>query len=61
MYEIDFGMGKPSWVCCPGICCKNAVVMMSTKDGDGIETWVTMKEEDMAMFENDQELLSYAS
>ncbi|KAK4589123.1 hypothetical protein RGQ29_019921 [Quercus rubra] len=60
VYEVDFGMGKPSWVCCPGICCKNAVVMMSTKDGDGIETWVTMKEEDMAMFENDQELLSYA-
>ncbi|KAK7827715.1 stemmadenine O-acetyltransferase-like [Quercus suber] len=61
VYEVDFGMGKPTWVCCPGICCKNTVVMMSTKDGDGIETWVSMKEEDMAMFENDQELLSYAS
>ncbi|XP_030970373.1 stemmadenine O-acetyltransferase-like [Quercus lobata] len=61
VYEVDFGMGKPTWVCCPGFCCKNTVVMMSTKDGDGIETWVTMKEEDMAMFENDQELLSYAS
>ncbi|KAF3966816.1 hypothetical protein CMV_009110 [Castanea mollissima] len=61
VYEVDFGMGKPTWVCCPGVSCKNAVVMMSTKDGDGIETWVNLKEEDMAMFENDQELLSYAS
>ncbi len=34
---------------------------MSTKDGDGIETWVNMKKEDMDMFEHDQELLSYAS
>ncbi|KAL0011738.1 hypothetical protein SO802_006846 [Lithocarpus litseifolius] len=61
VYEVDFGMGKPTWVCCPNICCKNTVIMMSTKDGDGIETWVNIKEEDMAMFINDQELLSYAS
>ena len=56
VYEVNFGMGKPTWVCCP-----DTVVMMCTKDGDGIETWVSMKEEDMVMFENDQELLSYAS
>ncbi|XP_030970313.1 stemmadenine O-acetyltransferase-like [Quercus lobata] len=61
VYEVDFGMGKPTWVCCPGIPIKNEVVMISTKDGDGIETWVNMNEEDMAKFENDQELLSYAS
>ncbi|KAM4107548.1 hypothetical protein ACB094_04G154200 [Castanea mollissima] len=61
VYEVDFGMGKPTWVCSPSRPYKNVVVMMSTKDGDGIETWVNMKEEDMAMFEHDQELLSYAS
>nr|POE46507.1 vinorine synthase [Quercus suber] len=61
VYEVDFGMGKPTWVCCRGIPIKNEVVMISTKDGDGIETWVNMNEEDMAMFENDQELHSYAS
>uniref|UniRef100_A0A7N2LQ64 Vinorine synthase n=1 Tax=Quercus lobata TaxID=97700 RepID=A0A7N2LQ64_QUELO len=61
VYEVDFGMGKPTWVCCSGIPIKNTAVMISTKDGDGIETWVNMNEEDMAMFENDQELLSYAS
>uniref|UniRef100_A0A2N9ILY6 Uncharacterized protein n=1 Tax=Fagus sylvatica TaxID=28930 RepID=A0A2N9ILY6_FAGSY len=41
--------------------CKNVVVMMSTKDGDGIEMWINMKEEDMAMFEHDPELLSLAT
>jgi shikimate O-hydroxycinnamoyltransferase len=61
VYEVDFGMGKPTWVCSPNRPCKNVVVMMSTKDGDGIETWVNMKKEDMDMFEHDQELLSYAS
>jgi shikimate O-hydroxycinnamoyltransferase len=60
-YEVDFGMGKPTWVCCPSIPCKNVVVMMSTKDGDGIEMWINMKEEDMAMFEHDPELLSLAT
>jgi shikimate O-hydroxycinnamoyltransferase len=61
VYEADFGWGKPTWVCSPSRPCKNVVVMMSTKDGDGIETWVNMKEEDMAMFEHDPELLSFAS
>jgi shikimate O-hydroxycinnamoyltransferase len=60
-YDVDFGMGKPIWVCCPSIPCKNVVVMMSTKDGDGIEMWINMKEEDMAMFEHDPELLSLAT
>jgi shikimate O-hydroxycinnamoyltransferase len=60
-YEVDFGMGKPTWVCSPSIPCKNVVVIMSTKDGDGIETWINMKGEDMAIFEHDTELLSFAS
>ena len=35
--------------------------MLNTKDGDGIEIWVNMKEEDMTIFGGDLELLSYAS
>ncbi|KAK7820022.1 stemmadenine O-acetyltransferase [Quercus suber] len=61
VYEIDFGMGKPTWVCSPNRPYKNVVVMMSSKDGYGIETWVNMNEEDMAMFEHDPELLSFVS
>ncbi|KAE8123965.1 hypothetical protein FH972_018878 [Carpinus fangiana] len=52
--------GKPTWVCSPSRPWKNAVVMMSTKDGDGIETCVNMTEEDMAIFQHDPELLSFA-
>ncbi|XP_059443850.1 stemmadenine O-acetyltransferase-like [Corylus avellana] len=61
VYEADFGWGKPTWVCSPSRPSKNVVVMMSTKDGDGIETWVNMTEEDMAMFQHDLELLSFAT
>ncbi|KAE8123963.1 hypothetical protein FH972_018876 [Carpinus fangiana] len=61
VYEADFGWGKPTWVCSPSRPCKNVVVMMSTKDGDGIETWVNMTEEDMAIFQHDPELLSFAT
>ncbi|KAK7847865.1 vinorine synthase [Quercus suber] len=61
VYEIDFGMGKPTWVGSPNRPYKNVVVMMSSKDGYGIETWVNMNEEDMAVFEHDPELLSFVS
>lgn len=40
---------------------KNVVILMSTKDGDGIEAWVNMVDEDMALFERDAELLSFVS
>ncbi|KAB1223736.1 Vinorine synthase [Morella rubra] len=60
VYEVDFGWGKPTWVCSPGRPYKNVVVLMSTRDGDGIEAWVNMKEEDMPMFEHDPELLPFA-
>ncbi|CAK9330271.1 unnamed protein product [Citrullus colocynthis] len=61
VYEADFGWGKPSWVCSPSRPFRNAVVLMNTSDGDGIEAWVNLKEEDMAIFEKDEELLSFCS
>jgi hypothetical protein len=34
---------------------------MDTRDGEGVEAWVTLTEEDMAFFERDRELLAAAS
>ena len=61
LYEMDFGWGKPGWVSIGSIMFLNFVVLMDTKDGEGIEAWVTLKEDEMASFQNDDELLSFAS
>ena len=34
---------------------------MDTKSGDGIEAWVNLKEDDMATFEKNPELLAFVS
>ncbi|XP_060187985.1 stemmadenine O-acetyltransferase-like [Lycium barbarum] len=60
VYEVDFGWGKPEWVCSPIRSFKNLVILMGTKDGDGIEASVNLLEEDMPLFENDPEILSFA-
>ncbi|RZC91680.1 hypothetical protein C5167_027743 [Papaver somniferum] len=60
-YEIDFGWGKPSWVALNSFSeYKNSLFLMDTKCGTGIEAWVSLEEEDMAIFEEDQDLLHYA-
>ncbi|KAK2991045.1 hypothetical protein RJ640_019366 [Escallonia rubra] len=61
-YEADFGWGKPIWSCighAPVLA--NVTILMDTKSGDGVEAWVTLTEEDMAVFERDPELLTFAS
>ena len=40
---------------------KNIIVLMETRNGDGIEAWMTLDEEEMAILERDMELLTYAS
>ncbi|KAF5469296.1 hypothetical protein F2P56_013380 [Juglans regia] len=60
-YDVDFGWGKPTWVCCPSVPFKNAIVMMSTKDGQGIEAYVNISEEDSIIFDSDQKLLPFVS
>ncbi|KAG5222380.1 BAHD acyltransferase [Salix suchowensis] len=60
-YGIDFGWGKPTWVTIPAGDCKNVASIMDAKDGEGIEAWVTLTEDDMAFFERDRELLAAAS
>ncbi|XP_062000305.1 acyltransferase Pun1-like [Rosa rugosa] len=60
VYEVDFGWGKPIWVTGQSNQ-KNVFALFDTKRGDGIEAWVTLDEEEMAIFETDEELLSFAS
>ncbi|KAL5837743.1 hypothetical protein ACOSQ3_014912 [Xanthoceras sorbifolium] len=61
IYEADFGWGRPAWVSSGDVACKNSTIFMDTKNGNGIEAWVYLTEEDMAKFESDKELLTYAS
>ncbi|KAG6413172.1 hypothetical protein SASPL_125876 [Salvia splendens] len=57
VYEVDFGWGKPVWVCTTTLPFKNLVILMSTPCGEGIEAWVNIVEEDLKMFEQSQQLV----
>ncbi|KAH7521759.1 stemmadenine O-acetyltransferase [Ziziphus jujuba] len=59
-YKADFGWGKPDWVSICKMEFKNFVFMIDTKDGDGIEAWLILSEEDMELVERNQELLAFA-
>lgn len=61
IYDADFGWGKPVWVGSTKLTFKNLVTFFDTKCGNGIEAWINLKEEDMAKFECDEELLAYVS
>ncbi|XP_068329611.1 acyltransferase Pun1-like [Pyrus communis] len=60
LYEMDFGWGKPAWVTSLSVL-KNIILLVDTKEKDGIEAWVTLDEQEMAIFESDQELLAFCS
>ncbi|KAK9119969.1 hypothetical protein Scep_018062 [Stephania cephalantha] len=60
-YDADFGWGRPVWVTCTTVSLKNLVIMVDTRNGDGIEALVNMLEDDMVGFESDPELLALAS
>ncbi|EEF47539.1 acyltransferase Pun1 [Ricinus communis] len=59
-YDADFGWGKPGWVTVASCEVKNVIILMDTKCGDGIEAYVTLEEQEMDLFENDEELLCFA-
>ncbi|KAG6670898.1 hypothetical protein I3843_Q030300 [Carya illinoinensis] len=62
LYEADFGWGKPTWVTIGNnLMIKNCAFLMDTRDGSGIEAWITLSKEDMALFEQEKDLLEYAS
>ncbi|XP_030523207.2 stemmadenine O-acetyltransferase-like [Rhodamnia argentea] len=64
VYKADFGWGKPVRFSPSGInlpVYQNVVFLIETRRGDGIEAWVTLGDEDMAVLQHDGELLSCAS
>ncbi|KAI3715585.1 hypothetical protein L6452_22571 [Arctium lappa] len=66
VYEADFGWGRPVWSCYANLgndipIYLNAILLMDTSTGDGVEAWVTLSQEEMDIFEHDPELLLYAS
>ncbi|KAI3866296.1 hypothetical protein MKW98_007951 [Papaver atlanticum] len=60
-YETDFGWGKPIWVCTVSVSNKNACTLIDTRDGNGVEAWVTLDKYQMSELETDQELREFAS
>ncbi|XP_038716201.1 stemmadenine O-acetyltransferase-like [Tripterygium wilfordii] len=60
-YNVDFGWGKPLWFPVSGLSVKNYIFLMDTRHGNGVEAWVSLDEEVMAVLEQDKELLSLAS
>ncbi|XP_071708635.1 acyltransferase-like [Rutidosis leptorrhynchoides] len=58
--NMDFGWGKPVDTKYLLRCShKNGFMMVDTKNGDGIEASVVLEKENMEIFENDKEMLSF--
>ncbi|KAL2486757.1 Uncharacterized protein Adt_31513 [Abeliophyllum distichum] len=55
-YEVDFGFRKPIWATIANVPMKNLVILLNTKESDGIEAWVNLHEEDMHYLEQDEEI-----
>ncbi|KAK4739786.1 hypothetical protein R3W88_003483 [Solanum pinnatisectum] len=60
-YEADFGWGKPFLVSPVSFGAFEGAYLMDTKDGDGIQIIVSLKENDMTEFERDPHILSSTS
>ncbi|KAK8564473.1 hypothetical protein V6N12_036596 [Hibiscus sabdariffa] len=58
VYVADFGWGKPVWVGSARLTFKNLCSFFDTKDGDGIEAWINLEQEDMDKLEADKEFIS---
>ncbi|KAK6131053.1 hypothetical protein DH2020_035206 [Rehmannia glutinosa] len=64
--SADFGWGKPVWLascdtgCDSGSPFSNVVWLMDTRDGDGIEAWVTLDENYMSVFNDVEDLRALA-
>ncbi|CAJ2655676.1 stemmadenine O-acetyltransferase-like [Trifolium pratense] len=61
MYKTDFGWGKPTWVTTYSSFSRDVIILMDTKNGNGIEVMVNLKEDVMEKFEHEVELLQHAS
>ncbi|WOG82599.1 hypothetical protein DCAR_0101764 [Daucus carota subsp. sativus] len=60
-YETDFGWGKPVWASSVYFPCKNMVLLMDNKKGDGFEAWVSLDEADMNIFEQDFNIKAFST
>ncbi|KAK6115082.1 hypothetical protein DH2020_007351 [Rehmannia glutinosa] len=63
-YDVDFGFGKPVWVSsidASGPFFMNLAILIDRRCGDGIEAWVTLDEQEMAILECNQEFINFAS
>ncbi|KAJ6876104.1 acetyl-CoA-benzylalcohol acetyltransferase [Populus alba x Populus x berolinensis] len=59
VYQTDFGWGKPGWVSglyVPGV---EMVFLVDTKDGDGIEAWVSLEEDTMLLFQENPDIKAF--
>ena len=59
-YNVDFGWGKPLKVTLdiPELY-QGVFALMDTPSGDGIEVAASLRKDEMAIFENDKEILAY--
>ncbi|KAL0304790.1 UNVERIFIED_CONTAM: Tabersonine-19-hydroxy-O-acetyltransferase [Sesamum calycinum] len=66
-YSADFGWGKPMWLtkCNVGSDSETRflrdVLLLDTRNGDGIQAWVILEEKYMSVFDNVEELRELAS
>ncbi|XP_022935267.1 vinorine synthase-like [Cucurbita moschata] len=59
VYDVDFGWGKAVWVTVPEFPAKDLILLMDTKDGEGIEAMVSLEEKAMEAFQQNQEFFSF--
>ncbi|XP_065847927.1 stemmadenine O-acetyltransferase-like [Euphorbia lathyris] len=67
-YDVgDFGWGEPVWVSGVGgvgganSMFFNVIMLVDTKCGGGVEAWVTLDEQEMAILERDDDIIRFAS
>ncbi|XP_028076282.1 vinorine synthase-like isoform X2 [Camellia sinensis] len=58
IYEADFGWGKPSWVSIATMDTKNSIIIMDSKYPGGVEAWVTVHEQDVAILDQLETFIS---
>ncbi|XP_038695405.1 BAHD acyltransferase BIA1-like [Tripterygium wilfordii] len=60
-FDADFGWGKPIWWTFVRLMLPNTAFIMSRREGDELEVFVWLSEEEMAIFERNKELLAFAT
>ncbi|TYH06846.1 hypothetical protein ES288_A08G186100v1 [Gossypium darwinii] len=61
LYDTDFGWGQPIWHVSVNKLVSNTIALADTRSRDGIEAHLTLDEEEMALFKQNEELLKYAT